>query len=220
MARAYLTGTGPATNLPLGPMAFLKSRPELELPDIQFLFQGTPPGVTAWFPGIRPGYQDGFCCRPVLLRPESRGTITLASNAPGRKVVIRQNFFDSENDVRTLRDGFKMARNVMSQPALAEFHDAERAPGPDVQSDDEIDAYNRATATTAHHPLGTCKMGIDDNAVVDAELRVRGLDGLRVVDASAMPDLVGGNINAAVLMIAEKASDMIRGRAPMAPVEI
>jgi 4-pyridoxate dehydrogenase len=113
-----------------------------------------------------------------------------------------------------------MARNVMSQPALAVFHDAELAPGPDVQSDDEIDAYNRATATTAHHPLGTCKMGIDDNAVVDAELRVRGLDGLRVVDASAMPDLVGGNINAAVLMIAEKASDMIRGRAPMAPVEI
>ncbi|MEE2971095.1 MAG: choline dehydrogenase [Pseudomonadota bacterium] len=220
MARAYLTGTGPATNLPLGPMAFLKSRPELELPDIQFLFQGTPPGVTAWFPGIRPGYQDGFCCRPVLLRPESRGTITLASNAPERKVVIRQNFFDSENDVRTLRDGFKMARNVMSQPALAVFHDAELAPGPDVQSDDEIDSYNRATATTAHHPLGTCKMGIDDNAVVDAELRVRGLDGLRVVDASAMPDLVGGNINAAVLMIAEKASDMIRGRAPMAPVEI
>jgi 4-pyridoxate dehydrogenase len=220
MARAYLTGTGPATNLPLGPMAFLKSRPELELPDIQFLFQGTPPGVTAWFPGIRRGYQDGFCCRPVLLRPESRGTITLASDEPERKVVIRQNFFDSENDVRTLRDGFKMARNVMSQPSLAAFHDAELAPGPDVTTDDQIDAYNRATATTAHHPLGTCKMGIDDNAVVDAELRVRGVDGLRVVDASAMPDLVGGNINAAVLMIAEKASDMIRGRSPLPAAEI
>ncbi|NQU71771.1 MAG: choline dehydrogenase [Rhodospirillales bacterium] len=220
MARAYLTGTGPATNLPLGPMAFLKSRPELELPDIQFLFQGTPPGVTAWFPGIRPGWQDGFCCRPVLLRPESRGTITLASGDPETKVVIRQNFLDSENDLRTLRAGFRMARNVMSQPSLAAFQDAELAPGPGVNTDDEIDSYIRATSATAHHPLGTCKMGIDDNAVVDAELRVRGVDGLRVVDASTMPDLVGGNINAAVLMIAEKASDMIRGRAPLPPAEV
>jgi 4-pyridoxate dehydrogenase len=83
-----------------------------------------------------------------------------------------------------------------------------------VTTDDDIDAYIHATAATAHHPLGTCRMGIDDAAVVDAELRVRGVDGLRVVDASVMPDMVGGNINAAVLMIAEKASDMIRGRTP------
>ena len=113
-----------------------------------------------------------------------------------------------------------MARNVMSQPSLAAFQDAELAPGPGVNTDDEIDSYIRATSATAHHPLGTCKMGIDDNAVVDAELRVRGVDGLRVVDASTMPDLVGGNINAAVLMIAEKASDMIRGRAPLPAAEI
>jgi 4-pyridoxate dehydrogenase len=214
MARAYLTGTGPATNLPLGPMVFLKSRPELELPDIQFLFQGTPPAVAPWFPIVRPGWRDGFCCRPVLLRPESRGTIRLASAEPEKAVVIRQNFLASDNDLRTLRDGLKMARNVMSQPSLAAFHDAELAPGPDVATDDDIDAYIHATAATAHHPLGTCRMGIDDAAVVDAELRVRGVDGLRVVDASVMPDMVGGNINAAVLMIAEKASDMIRGRTP------
>ncbi len=220
MVRAYLTGTGPATVLPLGPMAFLKSRPELEIPDIQFLFQGVPPESTAWFPGIKPGWEDGFACRPVLLRPESRGTITLASRDPARHVEIRQNFLAEENDVRTLREGVKMVRNVMDQAPLQEFRDAELAPGPDVNTDDEIDAYVRATAATAHHPCGTCRMGIDDNAVLDEQLRVRGVDGLRVVDASAMPDLVGGNIHAAVLLIAEKGADMIRGRTPPTPAEV
>ena len=215
MARAWVGAGGPAGVLPLGPMAFLKSRPELELPDIQFLFQGVPPVTTPWFPVLRPGWEDGFVCRPVLLRPESRGSITLASSDPSAKVRIRQNFLDSANDLRTIRDGLKMARNVMSQPALAKFAEVEIAPGPGVQSDDEIDAYVRATATTAHHPCGTCHMGDDDHAVLDAELKVRGVEGLRVIDASAMPDLVGGNIHAAVLMIAEKGADMIRGKPPL-----
>jgi choline dehydrogenase-like flavoprotein len=99
---------------------------------------------------------------------------------------------------------------------------AETGPGPDRRSDSEVDAYIRATAITVHHPLGTCKMGTDrdPDAVVDAECRVRGVEGLRIVDASIMPDLVGGNINAPVIMMAEKAADLIRGREPLAPVNV
>ena len=105
---------------------------------------------------------------------------------------------------------------------MAPFAAAEIAPGPDCRSDAEIDAHIRATAITVHHPLGTCKMGrpADPAAVVDPELKVLGVEGLRVVDASVMPDLVGGNINAVVIMIAEKAADLIRGRPPLAPVNV
>jgi choline dehydrogenase-like flavoprotein len=103
------------------------------------------------------------------------------------------------------------------QGALDRFRGRELDPGPEIASDDEIDRWMRATAITAHHPSGSCAMGIGDQAVVDPELRVRGVEGLRVIDAAAMPDLVSGNINACVLMMAEKASDMIRGRAPLAP---
>ena len=216
MARAYLFGSGPATDLPGAFMAFLKSRPELEIPDIQFLFRIVPGATWPWFPGIKRGWQDGFACRPVLLRPESRGTIRLASSDPQSAVKIHQNFLATENDKRTLRDGFRMAREIAMRPQLDRFRGAETSPGKDVETDDEIDAHIRATSATAHHPAGTCRMGIDPDAVVDSELKVQGIDRLRVVDASVMPDLVGGNINAPVIMIAERASDLIRGRTPLA----
>jgi choline dehydrogenase-like flavoprotein len=113
-----------------------------------------------------------------------------------------------------------MAREIFNQPAVRACTAAEIAPGPDKTSDADLDAYARATGTTVYHPLGTCKMGVgtDETAVVDPQLRVRGVDRLRVVDASVMPDLVGGNINAPVIMIAEKAADLILGKAPLAPV--
>jgi choline dehydrogenase-like flavoprotein len=113
-------------------------------------------------------------------------------------------------------------REIGNQPALAQFNAGEVLPGPDSRSDAEIDAHIRATAITVHHPLGTCKMGRpnDPMAVVDPELKVLGVDALRVVDASVMPDLVGGNINAPVIMIAEKAADLIRGHTPLAPVNV
>src|SRR6202035_2633858 len=111
---------------------------------------------------------------------------------------------------------------ALTQPPLASFTSGEISPGPDCRSDGSIDAYIWATAITVHHPLGTCKMArpSDTAAVVDPDLKVLGVDGLRVVDASVMPDLVGGNINAAVIMIAEKAADLIRGRPPLAPVNV
>jgi 4-pyridoxate dehydrogenase len=128
----------------------------------------------------------------------------------------------TEGDRRTIRDGLKLVRRLCAAPPLSDFAARELAPGPEVQSDEDLDAYIRATAATAHHPLGTCKMGPsgDPMAVVDPELRVRGIAALRVVDASVMPDMVGGNINAPVIMIAEKAADLIRGLPAPDPADV
>jgi choline dehydrogenase/4-pyridoxate dehydrogenase len=220
MILAYLFGTGPATDLPSGFMAFIKTRPELAIPDIQYLVRTTPPDAGPWVPGFGPKWRDGFACRPVLLHPESRGRLELASNDPRAPVRIIQNFLSTETDRRTIRDGFKIAREVANQKPLDPFRGEEVLPGPGVKTDAEIDAHIRATSATAHHPAGTCKMGIDDMAVVEPTLKVRGIESLRVVDASVFPDLIGGNINAPTIMIAEKASDLIRGRPVLASVEV
>jgi choline dehydrogenase-like flavoprotein len=212
MARAYLTGSGPATDVPSGFMAFLESEPGINQPDFQLIFRAAPPGARPWFPGWRAAWRDGFGCRPVLLRPESRGVIRLRSADPFAPVRIHQNFLATDKDLRTLRAAFRRTREVAAAAPLDRFRGREVSPGPAVRSDAEIDAHARAVGITAHHPCGTCRMGAaGDGAVVDGELRVHGIAGLRVVDASVMPDLVGGNINAAVIMIAEKAADMILG---------
>jgi 4-pyridoxate dehydrogenase len=213
LVRAYCFGTGPAAETPSGWTGFVKSRPDVELPDIQFLFRAVATRAAPYLPPFKPAYADGFSLRAVMLRPESRGEIMLSSADPRAPVRIRQNFLSTDNDRRTLRDGLKLVRRMSVTPPLSDFVAAELKPGPDVQGDAALDAYIRATAATAHHPLGTCKMGPESDrmAVVDPELRVRGVAGLRVVDASVMPDLVGGNINAPVIMIAEKAADTIRG---------
>jgi choline dehydrogenase-like flavoprotein len=216
-ARAYLAGTGPATDVPSGFMAFVKTDLSLAMPDIQFLFRSGPSSAGPWFPSIKPAWQDAFVCRPILLRPASRGQIRLRSADPAVPVRIQQNFMSDERDLPVLRAGLKLLREVASRPALDRFRGREIGPGAELRSDAELDSYIRSTGATAHHPCGTCRMGIDDDAVVDPSLRVRGVGGLRVADASVMPDLVGGNINAAVIMIAEKAADMIAGKpAPVA----
>jgi len=215
MLQAYFLKSGPATVLPGGLHGFIKSRPELAVPDIQFLFRGTAPTAHLWFPGIKKPFTDGFGMRPVLLHPESRGEVLLRSSNPRDKPRIIQNFFDSPNDLPVLRDGVKRIRDIIGQSALDKWRGVEVAPGEGVKTDDEIDAWIRKTVVTAHHPSCTCQMGITEDTVLDPELKVRGAENLRVVDAAAMPDLVSGNINACVLMLAEKASDMIRGRAPL-----
>jgi 4-pyridoxate dehydrogenase len=215
MVRAYVFGTGPGTVLPSALHAFLKTRRELAVPDIQFLFRGAPARAYPWFPGITPAYEDSFGLRPVMLHPESRGVVRLRSADPRAPVRIVQNFLATENDVRTIREGVKLARDIASRTGLDRFRGRETAPGPHCRTDAEIDAFVRRTAITVHHPCATCAMGLGEDAVLDPALRVRGVEGLRVADASAMPDLVSGNINACVLMIAEKAADLVLGKPPL-----
>jgi choline dehydrogenase-like flavoprotein len=218
MVRAYLFGTGPGVVVPGGLHAFIKTRPELAVPDIEFMFRGVPAGAYLWFPGIRAPYLDGFGIRPTLLHPDSRGEVLLASSDPLAPMRIRYNFFSAPGDLPLLREGVRRARDVAYRAPLDEFRGDELAPGPDVKTDAEIDAWIRRVAITAHHPCGTCQMGIGPGAVLDPDLRVRGIEALRVVDASAMPDLVGAHINACVIMMAEKASDMMRGKPALAPI--
>jgi len=215
MLRAYCFGTGPGTVVPGGLHAFVKTNPELAVPDIEFMFRGAPAETHLWFPLLRPAYADGYGIRPTLLHPDSRGEILLRSTDPRDPPRIVYNFFSAPNDLPRLREGFKRARDVAYQQAMAPFRGVETSPGENVKSDAEIDAFIRRTAITAHHPCGTCAMGIGPDTVTDSELRVRGVERLRVVDASVMPDLVSAHINACVLMIAEKASDIIRNRTPL-----
>jgi choline dehydrogenase-like flavoprotein len=212
MLRAWMFGTGPATVVPGGLHAFIKTRPELAVPNIEFMFRGAPPAAALWFPGWKKPYADGYGIRPCLLHPDSRGEVLLRSNDPRDKVKIVTNFFSAPNDLPTLREGFKIAREVAAQPPLARFRGVEMSPGPKVKTDAEIDNWIRNVAATANHPASTCVMGSGPHAVVDPQFRVHGTERLRVVDASAMPDLVSAHINACVLMMAEKASDMIRGK--------
>jgi choline dehydrogenase-like flavoprotein len=209
MLRAYFFGSGPATVVPGGLHAFIKTDPSLEVPDIEFMFHAAPLEAKLWFPGLVRAYPDGYGIRPTLLHPRSQGTVRLRSSSPHDAVRIFFNPLSEPDDLRVLREGFRRARNVGMQKPLDQFRGSEVSPGDRVISDADIDAFIRATGTNAYHSVGTCKMGSDHRAVLDPELRVRGTSGLRVCDASAMPDLVSGHVNACVLMMAEKASDLI-----------
>ena len=215
MVRAYFFGTGPGTVVPGGLHAFIKTRPEIAVPDIEFMFRGAPAAAHLWFPLIRPAYADGYGIRPTILHPDSRGEILLRSADPGELPRIIYKFFSAPNDLPRLREGVKLARHVAYQKPMAPYRGGETSPGESVKSDAEIEAWIRSTAITAHHPCGTCAMGTGPDTVTDPQLRVNGIEGLRVVDASVMPDLVSAHINACVLMIAEKAADMIRGKPPL-----
>ena len=216
MARSYLGAGGFAGDVPIGVTAFLPTHPAKDVPDVQFLFLAAPFPAR---PYVRNPVADGYGCRVALLRPESRGAVTLASADPAAPPRITPNFLSAGNDRATLLDGVRLLRQILAQPDMAPHDGGEVLPGPSIQRADELDAFMRRTAVTVHHPAGTCRMGppSDPARVVDGALRVRGVEGLRVVDASAMPDLVGGNINGVVMMMAEKAADMILGRPPLAP---
>ena len=210
MFRAYFFGTGPATVVPGGLHAFIKTNPSLEVPDIEFMFHTVPPEAKLWFPGLVASYADGYGIRPTLLHPQSRGRVWLRSSNPEDPIRIYFNVLSDPDDLRVLREGFKRAREVGMQKPLDPYRGSEMAPGPDVRSDAEIDAFIRKTGATAYHSVGTCRMGSDEKSVCDPQLRVHGMERLRICDASAMPDLVSAHINACVLMMAEKASDLIR----------
>ena len=206
-----LRGQGPGRQNFLEAGAFLKSRPDLDRPDLQLHC------VAAVMSnhGKDPVERDGFTIHVCQLRPESRGRVAPRSADPFDDPAIFAGYLATEEDRRALRAGVAIARDVAGQKALSAIHVGESLPGPSVSSGEEIDAWIRRGAETIYHPVGTCRMGAADDpwAVVDSSLKVRGLRGLRVVDASVMPTLVGGNTNAPTIMVAEKAADMILGRA-------
>jgi choline dehydrogenase-like flavoprotein len=210
MLRAYFLGSGPGTIVPGGLHAFVKVDPAATVPDIEFMFHTVPPQTKLWLPLVSPAYQDAYAIRPTLLHPESRGEILLRSANPKDAPRIIYNFFSAPNDMPRLVAGFKRAREVGEQPAMAPYRAQEVTPGPKCATDADIEAYIRRVAITAHHPCGTCKMGSDAMAPLDPQMRLRGVDGLRVADASAMPDIVSAHINACVLMMGEKAADLVR----------
>jgi choline dehydrogenase len=186
--------------------AFFKTRPEVASPDAQFLFQTF--SHDEYDEGLHKfsGFANVVC--PV--RPESRGTLKLKSRDPRQPPSMQANYLSAEIDRTTLVDGIKIARKVAEHKTIGEHILSEYLPGPDVQTDDELLAYSRETGLSIAHQVGTCKMGSDANAVVDSELRVHGVEGLRVIDASIMPTLISGNTNAPTIMIAEKGADAIK----------
>jgi choline dehydrogenase-like flavoprotein len=184
---------------------FLKTESETEVPDIQLHF--VVGMVDDHSRKKRLGH--GFSCHVCLLRPKSRGSIELKSKDPAAPPLIDPRFYDDPDDLETMVKGFKITRRIMEAPAL-KAHSVRDFYTEHLESDDEIKTELRNRSDTIYHPVGTCRMGSDHGAVVDPELRVRGLQGLRIVDASIMPTLIGGNTNAACIMIGEKAADMIR----------
>ena len=214
LAQAQFFGSGFASDVPGGLVGFLESRAGLACPDLQMLLTAAPLPAWPYFKPFKQPFSDGFACRAVLLHPGSRGAVSLNSADPMQAPRIRQNFLAADEDWQALRTAMRTIREIARQPALEEFTAAEIAPGEDAQSDEALNAFIRATAITVHHPAGTCKMGpeADPLTVVDTACRVRGVRNLRVIDASVMPDLTSGNINAPVIMIAEKIADHILGR--------
>ncbi|MFZ5548403.1 MAG: GMC family oxidoreductase [Pseudomonadota bacterium] len=185
---------------------FLRSAPEETQPDLQLHF------VVGKLVnhGRKTVFGHGYSCHVCLLQPKSRGSLTLNSADPLAAPRIDPNFLGEADDVQRMVRGFKLMRRILQQPALAALGGRELASSASAQTDEQIERFIRDYADTIYHPVGTCRMGTDGDAVVDPRLRVHGLQGLRVVDASVMPRIVSGNTNAPVIMIAEKAIDMIR----------
>ena len=216
-ARWFATHDGLAASNHFEAGAFIRSRAGVEHPDLQLTFMplAVQPGSVDLVPG------HAFQVHIDLMRPTSLGSVTLNSADPRQPPRILFNYLKTEQDRADMRAGARLVREIINQPAMAAFKGEELVPGPAAQSDEALDAWARQVTETGYHASGTCKMGPvgDPQAVVDPQLRVHGLDGLRVVDASIMPVIVSGNTNAPTVMIAEKASDMIRGLTPMTAAE-
>ncbi len=214
LLQALLFGTGPAATFPLEAGAFLRSDKALDTPDLQSHFLPGLSTAALRLPFFRaaPTRHDGhgFFANVYRLRPESRGTVSIRSADPFAAPVIRPNYLSAESDRRVLREGIRRLREVFAQRAFDPYRGAELAPGPAVTSAAELDAWLATTADTAFHPVGTARMGADPRSVIDGNLRVRGVDGLRVADASVMPRMPSSNTHAPTVMIAEKAADLLR----------
>lgn len=210
-ARSYLGGGGFASDLPGGITGFVRSEPGQELPDLQLLFVGAPLDARPWLRPFAKPYQDRFMTRVIMCRPEGRGSVTLRSSDPCQAPIIDEAVLNTESDARRLREGIKIFRDIGQQTALTR-HCTEIGPGLAKASDQEVEAYMRSMVSLSFHPAGTCRLGPDSDAmnVVDDECRVHGVERLRVVDASIFPEPLGGNINAPIIMAAERVADRMR----------
>lgn len=207
-----LTGRGMMGTQPLTSIAFHRSREGLERPDLETMFMPTSFDARVWFPGLRKRAEDRLTVLNVALTPGSRGSVELRSGDADDKPVIRFNLLSDPSDLAQLRYCARWTRDVLSQGPIADYVGEEAFPGAATRSDAELDAAIRATVVTAQHPVGTCRMGAetDADAVVDPELRVRGVERLRIADASIMPTLIAGHTNAPAIMIGERAAARIR----------
>ena len=208
----YLTtGTGDASNPPCVGGAFIKSQPNKEIPDIQIHYVSLAMQDVHGRAGVP--QEHGFSNLVYLCRPQSKGYITLKSSDPNDDPLMYPNYFSVEQDLIDTRNGLREARRVFMQPVFDEYRGEELKPGKniDIDNDHELDQWIRETGETLYHPVGTCKMGIDEFAVTNEHGQVHGTESLRVVDASLMPSLIAGNTNAPTIMMAEKISDHING---------
>ena len=205
----FRTGLGATNHFETG--GFIRSEAGVQHPDLQYHF--LPMAVR--YDGKAPATGHGFQAHVGPMRPTSRGHVRLRSADPKTPPYIIFNYMRTEQDRKEMRAAIRLTREVFAQPAFERYRGAEMSPGPDVNSDAEIDAHIRANAETAYHPSCSCRMGNDEMAVTDGAARVHGVDNLRVVDASIMPDVVSGNLNVPTIMMAEKLADTIRGRSPL-----
>ncbi|MBM3561166.1 MAG: choline dehydrogenase, partial [Alphaproteobacteria bacterium] len=210
-ARWMLRHDGPGATNHYEAGAFLRSEAGVRWPDIQIHF--VPICYSSHHE--RRATEHGYRMHIGPLRQTSRGSVTLASADPRTSPVIRLNALQTEADLRATRACFALGREIFAQRAFAGFRGPERQPGPDARTAAELDAVMRLTAVSAYHPCGTCRMGTDEAAVVVAHARVRGIEGLRVADASIIPQVTSGNLNAPVMMIGEKVAALMKGEAPL-----
>jgi choline dehydrogenase len=203
------TGIGASNQFEAG--GFIRSREEFAWPNIQYHFLP----VAINYNGSNAVKEHGFQAHVGSMRSPSRGRVQVKSKDPRQHPSILFNYMATEQDWQEFRDAIRITREIMAQPALDEYRGREISPGPEVQTDEQLDAFVREHAETAFHPSCSCKMGEDEMAVVDGQGRVHGMEGLRVVDASIMPLIITGNLNATTIMIAEKIADRIRQRTPL-----
>jgi choline dehydrogenase len=209
--RWHVSGGGVVGTLPVGAQGFIRTQEELDRPDLQLLISPVAMDAKLWFPGWRAPRGHAFSVANVLLHPQSRGWVKLRSADPKDKPLIQLNLLQTEADRAAFRRYIRFTREFFATQPAAGLVSREVIPGPGVGTDAEIDAFVRSRVGTAMHPTSTCAMGAGAEAVLDAELRVRGLSGLRVVDCASMPTIPGGNTNVPAVMLAEKAADLILG---------
>lgn len=209
--QGLLLGSGPTSTMPLGAIGLLRSHPGLQLPDVQLLLGIAPLSAAPYLRPFAPPYEDAFTVKGMLVKPTSRGCVRLRSADPQHPPVIEQKLLGTRGDLELARTVIGLIRSLATHSDMQQHIASEIAPGATTRSSDALEDYLRSTVSTLHHPVGTCRMGPSDDidAVLDSKMRVKGVDGLRVVDASAMPEIPRGPINGPVIMMAEKAADLI-----------